>query len=391
MTVGHVRQLQIQRQTMTFTSYAQNFEDVVLMRALGDVEQGFYVDIGAQHPVVDSVSKAFYERGWRGIHVEPVPEYAALLREDRPDELVLEIALSDRAGYLNLSVIEGTGLSTAVEAYARNHVRDHGLKARALRMPTAAMRDALAFIGDRPVHWLKIDVEGYEENVLRGWDSQALRPWIIVMEATVPMSSELNFAGGDRILDAAGYRFVYFDGLNRFYVAPEHPELVERLQIPPNVFDGVRLSGLASHDWCRGLLEREEERARVAHGQAQLLQSRIDGLSSELAALNDSERQRSQLQLEALALRSRLRDFEARFLALRIQGEERISATRRELVEAMRRGVELEEALMQTRARSETLQAQLDDLRASKSWRWTAPLRNLNSGRRTPTRRRPSS
>ena len=56
-----------------FVSYAQNFEDVMLWRALSHVDCGFYIDIGAHHPTIDSVSLAFYERGWTGIDVEPVP------------------------------------------------------------------------------------------------------------------------------------------------------------------------------------------------------------------------------------------------------------------------------------------------------------------------------
>ena len=57
--------------TSRFVSYAQNFEDVILWRALHDVTPGFYIDIGANSPTIDSVTKAFYERGWRGINVEP--------------------------------------------------------------------------------------------------------------------------------------------------------------------------------------------------------------------------------------------------------------------------------------------------------------------------------
>jgi hypothetical protein len=41
-------------------SYAQNFEDVMLWRALGHVAQGFYIDLGAHDPVIDSVSHALY-------------------------------------------------------------------------------------------------------------------------------------------------------------------------------------------------------------------------------------------------------------------------------------------------------------------------------------------
>ena len=59
----------------------------MLWRALGRIENGFYIDVGAHDPVVDSVSKAFYEHGWRGLHVEPLPEYAAVIRQDRPDEM----------------------------------------------------------------------------------------------------------------------------------------------------------------------------------------------------------------------------------------------------------------------------------------------------------------
>ena len=62
---------------MSIVSYAQNFEDVMLWRALGHVSNGFYIDVGAQHPIIDSVSKAFYEHGWRGVHVEAIPSNAA--------------------------------------------------------------------------------------------------------------------------------------------------------------------------------------------------------------------------------------------------------------------------------------------------------------------------
>lgn len=81
---------------MGIRSYAQNLEDVMLWRALGSVGNGFFIDIGAQHPIKDSVSKIFSEHGWRGIHVEPVPEYANLLREDRPEDIVIQAAVSDR-------------------------------------------------------------------------------------------------------------------------------------------------------------------------------------------------------------------------------------------------------------------------------------------------------
>jgi len=49
---------------VTFISYAQNHEDVLLYRALKGVGKGFYIDVGANDPEEDSVTKAFYDRGW---------------------------------------------------------------------------------------------------------------------------------------------------------------------------------------------------------------------------------------------------------------------------------------------------------------------------------------
>lgn len=48
-------------------SYAQHGEDVVLNRAFKHQQNGFYVDVGAAGPVQHSVTKLFYDRGWRGI------------------------------------------------------------------------------------------------------------------------------------------------------------------------------------------------------------------------------------------------------------------------------------------------------------------------------------
>ncbi len=80
--------------SMTFISYAQNFEDVMLFRALEGIKKGFYIDVGAQDPVLDSVTKAFYERGWRGINVEPVEQWFKKLVADRPEDFNLQLAVS---------------------------------------------------------------------------------------------------------------------------------------------------------------------------------------------------------------------------------------------------------------------------------------------------------
>ena len=130
---------------MSFVSYAQNFEDAMLWRALRHIANGTYVDVGAQDPVVDSVSKAFYEHGWRGVHIEPVPFYADRLRRDRPDEIVLQAALGETVGTLALTVIPGTGLSTAVHEHAQRH-HEAGFKVEETHVPMLTLTSALGML-----------------------------------------------------------------------------------------------------------------------------------------------------------------------------------------------------------------------------------------------------
>jgi FkbM family methyltransferase len=246
----------------TFTSYAQNFEDLMLYRALEAVECGFYIDIGAQHPEIDSVSRAFFERGWTGVHVEPVPEYAQMLREARPGDVVLEAAVSSEAGEIVLEVFPATGLSTVVASVAAKHVVDCGpVNRRKEVVPTLTLAMVAAEVGGRDVHWLKIDVEGHEKAVLEGWRSSGLRPWICVVESMHPNSTVSTHLEWEHILHAEGYECVYLDGLNRFYVASEHADrLRPAFQTPPNVFDNIQLGEHAS--MCRELVARYETELR---------------------------------------------------------------------------------------------------------------------------------
>ena len=75
-----------------------------------------------------------------------------------------------------------------------------------------------------------------------------------------------------------GYSYVYFDGLNRFYVSPEHSELTEAFDAPPNVFDGFVLSGTASQPFYSLVSSRArqaEDRAKVAEDRAQQAEASV--------------------------------------------------------------------------------------------------------------------
>lgn len=227
---------------MKYISYAQNFEDVILKRALKHIEKGFYIDVGAAWPIQHSVTKAFYDSGWRGINIEPNPDFFLQYASERPEDINLQLAVSDKQGEEVMNFINDTGLSTMNHKITEVHYgQGYSPNPRKVNVTTLNEIFIRYIENDKDVHFLKIDVEGLEPLVISGCDWKKNRPWIVVVEATVPMSQELNHFEWESILIEADYIFVYMDGLNRYYISEEHKELAKAFSIPPNVFDNFIL------------------------------------------------------------------------------------------------------------------------------------------------------
>lgn len=307
-----------------FVSYAQNFEDVILYRVLADVENGTYVDVGAQHPIRDSVTRAFYERGWRGINIEPVDDWYRLLCVDRPEDVNLKVVIGANAGSAEFYSVANTGLSTTDVSMARQHAAN-GIEVAGSVVPVRTLTDVIEQAQLEHVHFLKIDVEGAEESVLRGLDLSLVRPWVIVIEATLPNTRTDISAQWSSLICDSGYEDVYFDGLNRFYLARERITLADRFGAPPNCFDRF----VKYEDWARG---EEARKLKVALERAN---DTISRLTTELAL----EKARD----ETVVLRAEL------------QESERVAHYWWHTAEEMR--------------------SELTAIKGTRSWRWTAPLR----------------
>lgn|GEM_PF-2364943 len=221
---------------MSFVSYSQNLEDVILYRALKHIKKGFYIDIGAQDPIDFSVTKAFYDIGWSGINIDPMDEYYNKLKKDRPRDINLKMAVSSRNGHSSFYSFSDTGLSTMNKEYAVKNISNN-FKAEEINVETIRLDDICVEHKVTEVHFLKIDVEGNEKDVINSFSFDLVRPWILVIEATEPNSTKDVSGLWNDIILSHEYIHVYFDGLNRYYVAKEHKELENFFITPPNIFD----------------------------------------------------------------------------------------------------------------------------------------------------------
>ncbi len=299
---------------MRFISYAQNNEDVLLWRALGHVRDGFYIDVGANDPVEHSVTKAFYDAGWRGINIEPLPAHIAAFDEQRPGDINLAVAAGSAAGSLTLYDVPAVrGWASPERSVADLH-RAEGHTVAELTVPVRTLADVCAEHARGEIHFLKIDVEGFEGEVLRGMDFERWRPWVLVIEATLPNSRETNHASWEHLVTGRRYRYAWFDGLNRYYVAEEHAELLASFGIQPNVFDDY-ISHHLDKAWAANgeataalqAQERELDAARTElHDMIQFAETLELEKQDALAQAAQHRQQLAEVQLWALDLEQRL-------------------------------------------------------------------------------------
>ena len=218
-----------------FISYAQAREDVVLVRSLREIppEQGFYIDIGGFHPHLDSVTKAFYDVGWHGINVEPSPELMAAFHHERTRDINLEVAVSSQPGELVFFGNENGQLGTLEERYADPNGGRRVVQALTL----TSICEAHA---PKDIHFLKIDVEGHERDVLDGMDFKRFRPWILLIESVVPNTHIPTYQEWEEIVVSSGYKFVLADAINRYYLAEEHIKLEPNFSLVADNFYQAR-------------------------------------------------------------------------------------------------------------------------------------------------------
>ena len=264
----------------------------MLWRALKDIKDGFYIDVGANDPIVFSVTKWFYEQAWSGINVEPSTEYYNALKADRERDINLCVGAGKEKGTVNFYNFSGTGLPTMDREIAERHIAS----GFSVEKETVEIRTLTSIcdehVKDKTIHFLKVDVEGSEEDVLMGMDFKKYRPWIVVVEATEPLSEKKNLAWEYLLLENE-YRSIYFDGLNKFYIADEKFDDLERyFQSPPNPFDEYVLYEIVRRDANINALNKEIEDKEASlssmENKLSAMENKLSAMENKLSAMENS-------------------------------------------------------------------------------------------------------
>lgn len=163
-------------------SFSQFGEDLIIEALLCSEEQkeGFYIDVGAYHPLRYSNSYYFYRRGWRGITIEPNPKGFRKIKQRRPLDICLNVAVSSEQGECSFIADDAYSglLNVDYPHLGRNKT------AEILQVQTQPLSQILdkCLPNGRSIDFLSIDCEGHDLEVLRSNNFEIYRPKLIVVE-----------------------------------------------------------------------------------------------------------------------------------------------------------------------------------------------------------------
>ncbi len=182
--------LGLQQGTMSYgtggeVSYAQEGEDLVLRRYLGNKDKGFFVDIGAHHPVRFSNTYLFYKKGWRGINIDAMPQSMKPFMLERPEDINLEVPVSDKEEEIDFYIFNEPALNTfsSEQAEIKAAMKDFKLiEKRKLKTRTLASILNEHVKPGTQIDFMSVDVEGFDHRVLSSNDWNKFRPTMIIVE-----------------------------------------------------------------------------------------------------------------------------------------------------------------------------------------------------------------
>lgn len=191
-------------------SYAQEGEDLIVARLVGDKNDGFYVDVGAHHPVRHSNTYRLYRRGWRGINIDATPGSMERFRRLRPRDINLECLVAAGAEPRPFNILSEPALNTASRPLAEQR-RTENRQYRVTETVTLQPRTLAAILREhlpagQTIDLMSVDVEGLDLEVLRSNDWQTYRPGILLVELLATALDALEDNEIVRFLRAQSYK-----------------------------------------------------------------------------------------------------------------------------------------------------------------------------------------
>ena len=180
-----------------------------LVRGFFDTKpSGFYVDVGANDPTIESQTWHLEKIGWDGLLIEPLQAYCELLKAQRKGRVIQYACSSPENHDTVLRMVVAGGHSTL-----NDEPIALGTKSEEYQNVTCRTLDSILEDNNAPqIDFISVDIEGHEMEMFKGFSLQRWNPRLVLLEDHVVSHAKHHF------MTAHGYQLIMRTGLNSWYV-----------------------------------------------------------------------------------------------------------------------------------------------------------------------------
>lgn len=191
--------------------FSQGGEDATLYgifkQKIDRGEKGFYVDIGAYHPITHSNTYLFYLKGWRGINIDACPGSMVEFEKLRKRDINLEVGIRDFTGESSFYLLDK---NSTMNSFSYKNLKHHGIEAgkgHQIEVKTFTLENLLDLHCHifEEIDFLSIDVEGLEQEVLKSNNWKKYKPKVILLEMICTDISDVEKHEITNYLNNKGY------------------------------------------------------------------------------------------------------------------------------------------------------------------------------------------
>lgn len=176
--------------------------------------KGFYVDVGAFHPLLLSNTYSLYRKGWRGIAIDPNLECGVLFARFRPEDTFIHSAVGVDSGMVEMVMFKEATFNCTLDQLDKVP-EDVRRNARQMQVSIRPLSEIFNSRGIGKVDLLSVDCEGNDLKVLCSNDWTRWKPSVICIE-----DHEDNWLQSETTLylNSLGYDLKYRSGFSSIFV-----------------------------------------------------------------------------------------------------------------------------------------------------------------------------
>jgi hypothetical protein len=203
-------------------SYSFEGSDLIVASLLRNIQDGIYIDVGANHPEVQNNTRYFYELGWNGLAIDGNEEFEKLWNQKRPRDIFVSELISDVVKEVEFAIYPENTISSidvsTIQRYSTRFTNEEIIKKILSTNTLFNLKNK--YFGEREIHLLSVDIEGEDLNCLVGANLDKWKPGVIVIETKNLSLYEVSDNEIVTYLSNLGYRLIAKTPLDAFFVYP---------------------------------------------------------------------------------------------------------------------------------------------------------------------------